>query len=91
MPTIVKDETGKKDVKKSKRGIACKWAITDGYDLWLEFISPRVGEASFVDTESRIIVPNQGKGKNLKPTPCFLREIIFWKKANEACDLLYAA
>jgi hypothetical protein len=95
IPTVVKDENGKKDQKKSKRGIACKWAITDQYDHWLERVAlitaPNTGEASSVDTDCRNLVPPQGNGKNLRPVSCQLRQLRFLQRADAACDLLYAA
>lgn len=95
VPTVVKDENGKKDQKKSKRGIACKWAITDEYDQWLERVAlitaPNIGEASSVDTGFRKLVPPQGNGKNLRPISCQLRELRFLQRAEAACDLLFAA
>jgi hypothetical protein len=91
-PCVVKDEDGK---KKSSRGIACKWAITDQYDHWLERVSfttaLKSGEASFVDTGFRKLVPPQGNGKNLRPVSCQLRELRFLQRAEAACDLLFAA
>jgi len=94
-PCVVKDENGKKDQKKSSRGIACKWGITEQYDHWLERVSLtaalKSGEASFVDTGFRKLVPPQGNGKNLRPISCQLRELRFLQRAEAACDLLYAA
>jgi hypothetical protein len=94
-PCVVKDENGKKDQQKSSRGIACKWAITDQYDHWLERVSfitaLNTGEASFVDTGFRKLVPPQGNGKNLRPVSCQLRELRFLQRADAACDLLFAA
>mgnify|MGYP005850395331 CR=1 FL=1 len=94
-PCMAKDENGKKDQKKSSRGIACKWAITDQYDHWLERVSfttaLKSGEASFVDTGLRKLVPPQGNGKNLRPISCQLRELRFLQRADAACDLLFAA
>ena len=94
-PCSVKDENGKKAQKKSSRRIACKWGITDQYDHWLELVSVTAalnsGEASFVDTGFRKIVPPQGNGKNLRPVSCQLRDLKFLQQADEACDLLFAA
>ncbi len=95
LPIIIKDENGKTDRRKSKRGIACKWGITDDYDLKLETISSmktcKIGGASFVDTNFHKLIPKQGKGQNLRPISCCLRAMNFWERANQALDLLFAA
>jgi hypothetical protein len=81
-----------------QKGIACKWAITDDFGWTLERVSSlpacREGEASFVDTAIRFLIPTQGNGKNLRPTPFPLRvemEQKFWFRAYEALETLYAA
>lgn len=93
--TVVLDEDGKKDVKKSQRGIACKWGISAEFDDHLAFfVACNAGEASFVDTKKCNLVPPQGKGQNLKPRPFPLRvemEQKFWVRAFEACETLCAA
>ena len=93
--TVVLNEDGKKDVKQSQRGIACKWAIAEDFSDHLSLIiACKTGEASFVDTRKRSLVPNQGKGENLKPQPFLLRVEIeqkFWCRAYEACEAICAA
>ncbi|HEX4146829.1 MAG TPA: hypothetical protein VHY91_25250 [Pirellulales bacterium] len=86
------------DRRTKKKGIACKWSITDGYDWTLARVASlptcREGEASFVDTAIQHLIPTQGNGENLKPTPFLLRvelEQKFWFRAYEACELLFAA
>jgi hypothetical protein len=95
IPAVVKNEDGNKDQKRSRRGTACKWAITEDFDLHLEGVAliaaPSTGGASFVDTSVRRLVPTQGRGKNLRPTPCSLSALRFWQRAEAACDLLCAA
>ena len=87
--------SGGTDQKKSNRGIACKWSISDEYDHWLQrmslTITLKTGEASFVDTKINKIVPSQGKGKNLRPMSCQLRALRFLERADQACELLFAA
>lgn len=80
------------------RGIACKWEITDDYDWTLERGASlpvlKAGEASFVDTEMRKLIPTQGRGENLRPTPFPLwaeREQKFWQSASAASETLFAA
>ena len=93
--TVVLDENGVKDVKQSQRGIACKWAIAEEFNDHLTFIiACKTGEASFVDTRKRNLIPSQGKGENLKPEPFLLRvemEQQFWSRAYEACEAICAA
>ena len=54
-----------------KKGIACKWSISDEFDWTLEQVSSlpalKRGEASFVDTAIRHLIPKQGNGENLRP------------------------
>lgn len=80
-----------------KRGIACKWTISDEFDSTLEKISTlpdSEGGASFVDTAIRQLIRTQGNGENLRPQPFLLRMEIekqFWWRAYEACEHLFAA
>jgi hypothetical protein len=81
-----------------KKGIACKWSITDEYEWTLEQVSSlpafKRGEASFVDTAIRDLIPKQGNGENLRPIPFLLRverEQKFWFRAYEACENFCAA
>jgi len=80
------------------RGIACKWTITERFALTLEMVgnvtTDKRGGPSFVDTAVRPLIPNQGTGLNLRPTPFPIRaerERMFLFRANEACDNLFAA
>lgn len=86
------------DAEKSVRGIACKWEITDDFNWTLERVALtaplNAGEASFVDTSIRKLIPTQGKGQNLRPKPFPLwveRERNFLLRAWEACETLFAA
>jgi hypothetical protein len=81
-----------------RRGTACKWTITEGYALTLDRVASlateQTGEPSFVDTRIRLLVPLQGKGKNLRPEPFPIRaekERTHWFRASEALERLYAA
>lgn len=93
--TVVLDKDGNKDVQKSKRGIACKWAISEEFHDHLTIIvACNVGGVSFVDTKKQFLVPQHGKGENWKPQPFPLRaemEQEFWHRAYEACESLCAA
>lgn len=90
--------TVKNDGQGRNKGIACKWSITDEYDWTLEKVASLSalsrGEASFVDTRIRSLIPTQGNGENLRPTPFPLRvelEQKFWFRAYDACEHLCAA
>lgn len=90
--------TVKNDGQGRNKGIACKWRLTDGYDWTLARVAAlpasSKGEASFVDTRIRSLIPTQGIGENLRPTPFPLRvelEQKFWLRAYEACEHLCAA
>src|SRR5579864_7531068 len=91
-------ENGKNVEKRPKRGIACKWAISDDFNWTLERVSSlntsSKGGTSFVDTEIRRLVLTQGKGQNLRPKPFPIRaerERLFWFRAEQACENLCAA
>ena len=94
-PCVGRIEEGSQDRKKSSRGVACKWAITDEFDQRLQRISfitaPNIGGASFVDTDFRKLVPPQGRGRNLRPVPRQLSHLRLLQRAEAACDLLFAA
>jgi hypothetical protein len=81
-----------------KKGISCKWSITEDFDWTLERVSSvatfKRGETSFVDSPVRDLIPKQGNGENLRPTPFLLRverEQKFWFRAYEACENFCAA
>lgn len=77
-PCMGRTEDSSQDRKKSSRGVACKWTITDEFDQWLLRVSfttaPNIG-ASFVDTDFRTLVPPQGQGRNLRPVPRQLSQL----------------
>ena len=86
------------DGTTSQKGIACKWAITDEFSRTLEEVAAipasSRGGASFVDTAIHNLIPLQGFGENLRPTPFPIRvelEQKFWLRAYEACETLCAA
>jgi hypothetical protein len=83
--------------KPTKRGTACKWGITDEFEQILEQVAvlPKgEEEASFVDTEVRKLIPIQGNGKNLRPTPYLLSvetEQKHRQRAWEVFETMFAA
>ena len=93
--TIVRDESGKKDLKKSKQGIACKWGISDAFSQHLTMVTNVSGDkTSFVDTKTFLFVPSQGGGQYLTPQPFPLRaenERVLWLQAYQAFENLCAA
>lgn len=71
---VAKDEEGNVDEEESKHGIACKWEITDEFEMTLEQVASLQkqegeGKVSFVDTEFQQLIPEQGNGEMLRPTP----------------------
>jgi hypothetical protein len=71
---VAKDEDGNVDEEESKHGIACKWEITDEFEMTLEQVASLQkqggeGKVSFVDTEFQQLIPEQGNGESLRPTP----------------------
>ena len=99
-PEMVKNDKGKWCRKKDSDGkesvgVACKWEISEGLDNWLNQIASAanniIGEASFVDTKLRKLVPPNGKGKNLRPVWAFVRALKLWEVFDRACELMIAA
>lgn len=99
-PNMVKNEKGKwcrakGNSGKVSVGVACKWAITEEFDNWLNQLASannnNTGEASFVDTKSHEFVPPDGKGKNLRPIRSSVRAIRLWEAFDRACELMIAA
>jgi len=99
-PSMAKNENGKWCRTKGSNGkvsvgIACKWGISDGFDNWLNQIALtatlKTGEASFVDTKLRKLVPSNGNGKNLRPVSCSIRALKLSDEWNKACELMMAA
>ena len=99
-PNLAKNENGKwcrtkGSNGKASFGVACKWGISEGLDNWLNQIASaknhNIGEASFVDTKLRKLVPPNGNGKNLRPVLAFVRALKLWEEFDRACELMIAA